>query len=113
MTSTITIKLYPSEYSLLYTHLEHIEANTSQLRLNSSIGHLVLAAFFHRKRETIKSNALSNKGKIRSISFKALEAVALYHELAPFSRHHVLIRQLFGHLDRALVNAGMNNKIYL
>lgn len=111
--ATITIKLYPFEYAILYEFLQHTEYNVSHLRLNSPINHMVLALYFEKKKNTIKNNALSKYKKPRSLTLKPTEAVALYHELRPIASINRVYRILLGHLDRALINAGMNNTINL
>ncbi|WP_428657601.1 hypothetical protein [Runella sp.] len=110
-TDKVIIKLYSVEYAALFGHLHKISTHTGQLGLNSTVSHMVLYDLFWRKGHTIECNAKSKKSKPRSITLKPVEAKALYDELRPHSYTDVLLCQIFGHLDRALLNLGFNNTL--
>ncbi|MCA0229856.1 MAG: hypothetical protein LCH91_05290 [Bacteroidetes bacterium] len=103
----ITIKLYPIEYSYLFGALERNKKNVDLLGLNSHVGSLCLEALYVRKQNNLRRNALSRSKLPRQLTLKPIEARALYDALrisdSPFAK------TIFGHLDRALINAGFNN----
>ncbi len=108
ITPNVTIKLYPLEYTHLYWHLDKLAQNTEALGLNATVSSMVLSGFLKRKETTIMHNALSKKGKPRSLTLKPHEAKALYDELKLYSYSDVILGQIFGHLNRALINLGLN-----
>lgn len=112
-TDNVTIKLYPMEYSQLYLHLAGVYNSAKSFGLNSSVSHILLHDLFCRKAYIINRNSHNPTGKLRSISFKPHEARALYDELISYSNTNVVLGQIFGHLDRAMVNLGFNNKSVL
>ena len=109
-TDNVTVKLYPLEYLSLYNHLTALFDNVKAQGLNASTGQLLLYDFFWRKGNQIVRNAQSRKGQMRSISLKPHEARALYEQLRIYSTTNVIIAQIFGHLDRSMVNLGFQNQ---
>ena len=107
-TDKVTIKLYPLEYASLYHHIRDLSENVITLGLTASVGSLLMYDFFCRKGDQIIRNARARK--MRSISLKPHEARALYDELSIYSTTNVIIGQIFGHLDRAMVNLGFKNQ---
>ena len=108
ITPNVTIKLYPLEYTHLYWHLDKLANNAETLGLNATVNSMVLSIFLKRKEPAIINNALSKKGKPRSLTLKPHEAKALYHELKLYSYSDLILGQIFGHLNRALINLGFN-----
>ena len=109
-TDKVTVKLYPLEYASLFEHLSNLAKNAQEYGLNTTAGQLLLYDFFSRKWNMIGRNANNRKGKMRSLSLKPHEARALYDELRIYSNVDVVIGQIFGHLDRAMVNLGFKNQ---
>ena len=107
-TPNVTIKLYQLEYVHLYCHLIKVSEHVEVLGINSTVNSMVLSVFFKRKKQTITTNAQSKNGKPRSLSLKPHEAKALYEELKLYSYSDVMLGQIFGHLNRALINLGFN-----
>lgn len=103
----ITIKLYPIEYGFLYGFLNGNNQTVSLMGLNSHISNLVMDQFYVRKGVNIKQNATSYTKKPRRLVLKPLEAKALYDSLRLID--YPVAKVIFGHLDRALINAGFNN----
>lgn len=109
--ATISIELYPVDYSYLWGFLDNNSKTVLHFGLNTHIGALVIEAFYSRKYLMIRNSSFSSSKKPRRLTMKPLEAKALYDELK--SADSPLAKIIFGHLDRALVNAGMNNTINL
>lgn len=107
----ISVKLLPIEYATLYTYLSRNFNQVESFGLNSRVNELLLHDLFFRRAHILNHHSHYNKGKARSITFKVTEARALYDELKPYSYTDVLIGQIFGHLDRSLINAGFNNSL--
>lgn len=107
----ISVKLYPVEYAALYTYMARTYNQVLSFGLNSRVNEILLHDLFYRRAHILKHNAQSHTGKARSISFKSTEARALYDELKPHSHIDVLLGNVFGHLDRSLINAGFNNNL--
>lgn|GEM_PF-3339657 len=111
MNKSISIKLLPLEYATLYTYLSRNYSQVESFGLNSRVNEILLYDFFIRRAHILNHHSHYHKGKARNLSLKATEARALYDELKPFSYTDVLIGQIFGHLDRSLINAGFNNAL--
>ena len=103
----ITIKLYQIEYSFLYEVLKRNNRNVELQGLNSHISNLVMDQFYVRKGGNIKHNATSYTKKPRRLVLKPVEAKALYESLRLID--YPVAKVIFGHLDRALINARFNN----
>lgn len=103
----ITIKLYCNEYAFLFSFFEQNKENVDLMGLNAHVISLCLEALYERKRFNIKQNALSYSKSPRSLTLKPYEARALYDELR--NLEFPVAKIIFGHLDRALINAGFNN----
>lgn len=107
-TDKVTVKLYPLEYAALYRHIRNLSENVITLGLTASVGSLLMYDFFCRKGDQIVRNARGRK--MRSISLKPHEARALYDELRLYSSYDIVLGQIFGHLDLAMVNLGFQNQ---
>lgn len=107
--ATISIELYPVDYSYLWGFLENNSKNVLQLGLNTHIGALVIEALYTRKYLMIRNGSFSSSKKPRRLTMKPIEAKALYEELK--FANSPLATIIFSHLDRALLNAGFRNSL--
>lgn len=103
----ITIYLSRVDYAYLLGALERNSKNVSLLGLNAHIGSMCLEALYVRKLSNLKKNALSRSKSPRQLTLKPHEAKALYDALR--ISDSPIAKVIFGHLDRALINAGFNN----
>lgn len=107
--TSISIELYPVDYSYLWGFLENNSKTVLEFGLNTHIGALVIEALYTRKYLMIRNGSFSSSKKPRRLTMKPLEAKALYEELKYADSPLATI--ILGHLDRALINAGFNNSL--